>query len=242
MAKLIKKADTLNNQKKAPEKSGASSDSVGMSTKNNDALVPGSKEKKKKDEKKKEEVKKVKADIEVSFYLPFAMEGKSNVNVPFPYVDRDGKLTNKVEYKQIELTDKFFTAFKKDMKNSAYWKRYKELMIESGFEMFDSIKNLKELNEFKALEASKPVSVSKEKKRQKVFGAFRPEHLTSESSFAFAFQCDDKVRTFQEVKGRLFTDDPIMHKIFLKNGFEDMGYVKDSQKLSKEIIVGEKDE
>jgi hypothetical protein len=238
MAKMLfgKNAKALESQKKAPVNTGADSASMGMDSENNAALIPGGKT-----DKVEIELKKVKADIEVSFYLPFAMMGKSSAAVPFPVIDGEGLLTGKVEYKQINLKDKFFTALKKDMKNDAYWKRYKELMIKAGFEMYSSIKNLKDLSEYKAQVAAMPPKKSKTKKIQKMFGSFRAEHLTSEAVFNFAFQCGDKVRTFAEVRGRLFTDDLEMHKIFIKNGYEDMGFIKDSQKPSKEILPKEEE-
>lgn len=239
MAKLSfgKAANTSKDQKKAPGKPGADSGSMGMNSENNSAIIPGGSK-----DMIEKEIKKVKADIEVNFYLPFAMMGKSSVSVPFPVLDGDGLLTNEVKHKQIDLKDKFFTALKKDMKNDAYWKRFKELMIGSGFEMYSSIKNLKDLSEYKTQVAALPPKKNKTKKIQKIFGAFRAEHLTSESVFNFAFQCGKKVRTFAEVKGRLFTDDSELHKIFIKNGYEDMGYVRDSQKPSKEILPKEDDD
>lgn len=239
MAKMLfgKNAKAHESQNEAPVSAGADSASMGMNSENNSALIPGSQT-----DKIENELKKVKADIEVHFYLPFAMEGKSSASVPYPVLDGKGLLTNDVEYKQIDLKDKFFTALKKDMKNAAYWKRFKELMVGAGFEMYSSIKNLKDLSEYKDQVAALPPKKSKTKKIQKIFGSFRAEHLTSESVFKFAFQCGDKVRTFEEVKGRLFTDDPELHKIFIKNGYEDMGFVRDSQKPSKEILPKEEDD
>lgn len=194
------------------------------------------------DESKAEALKKVKADTEVSFYVPFAPSGKSSISLPHPVVDKDGLLTGEVEHKQIKLKDKFFTVLKKDVSNSSYYKKLKELMVEAGLEMFSTVKNLEELKAYRSLVALKPMSKSKTAKIQKIFGCFNPEHLSSEQNFTLAFNCGDKDRKFVMVKGRLFTSESELHQIFLKNGFEDMGYVKDSVKPSKEILPKEAEE
>ena len=187
-------------------------------------------------------LKKVNPDKEVSFYVPFAPEGKANIALPHPVLDKDGELTDRIEHKQIRLHDKFFTVLKKDVKNDASWKRMKELFIGQSLEMFSSVKNLTQLKEYRDLVASMPPTKSKVKNTQKIFGAFNPEHLSSELNFTIAFQCGEKARKFRMIKGRLFTSEVEMHKIFLKNGFQDIGYVKDSVKPSFEIKPKEESE
>lgn len=222
----------------APASAGADSVSEGMSTENNEALIPGG-DKGKKDESDKAP-KKVKAKSEYYFYWPAAPMGKCSISIPFPVLDKDGAITGRTEHKQVDLKDKFFKVLKKDMKNDDHWREYQKCMKSAGLEMFSEVTNFEELMAYRELLASRPSVEPKKKNAQKVFGAFHPEHLDSETKFVFAFQHGEEVVRVEMVKGKIFTDDSAFHKTILKNGFSDLGHVKDSQKISK-IIEEEKE-
>lgn len=188
------------------------------------------------DEKGSEKPKNVKAKRTTSFHVPFAPMGSAAVVLPHPEVDKDGNLTGEIIHKQVKLKDQFFSITKKDAENKIYFRRLKSLFEQQGLSLYTTIDNLDDLKKYKENLSAQPKDESKGKKVQKVFGAFHPEHLSSELTFNIAFQYGEKVRTFVMVKGKLFTDDKKLHNIFLKNGFEDLGYVADKQKLSKEIL------
>lgn len=226
---LFNKNGSLDARNEAPENSGAL-------LVNEDAkkIPPG-----------KVKSKKVKPDIVISFHLPHAPDGKCNVCIPVPVVNENGELTPEITHQQITLEDGFYTPPKKEQKNTEIWTRFCKLMKDEGWHQHSSILNREELRKYREEIKNKPMTKKEKKRVQKIFGCFNPEHLTSELTFAVSFQFGDIVRTFQMIRGRLFTNDIEIHKIWLKNGFEDIGYVKDSQKISQEIspeITEDKDE
>lgn len=233
---LVTKSQNSTGKKAASGNTGAavvSGDSA--NTKNNDALTGG----KASDQIKATEGNTLTKPEEVipkrDFYftLPFAKEGKANVNIPVPLMDENGKFNGKVKETQVELIDGAFKVKKKYMKNAGYWKKFQETMKKSGFVGSSTITNLKEYQEYKKKMKDFPED---EANKQKILGAIMPEHADSDKVFNSSFQCGDKTRVFKMVKGRLYTDDPALHKIFLKNGFVDIGYVPDTQKVSEEVL------
>lgn len=194
-----------------------------------------------KTEEKSKKQKSVKPKRTVSFHVPFAPMGNAGISLPHPVLDKEGKPTGEIEHKQIKLKDQFFSITKKEADNSAYFAMLKKLFAEQGLQLYTTLDNIEDLKKYRDQKAAEPESSAKAAKRQKVFGAFHPEHVSSELTFNIAFQCGENVRSFMMEKGRLFTKEKALHSIFLKNGFQDLGYVKDSQKLSKEIVPKEED-
>lgn len=224
MAKLKTAKESA--REKAPDNTGASSVSEGMATTETAPMGGASSE-----EKKMAPAKKVTAEVEFTFFWPNAPMGIMNLPVGHPVKNEDGSYGPEVEMKQIKVEDKFYVPGKAVQGKKQYFRAFRKELIKAGFKEYSEIKNLDQLREYnKAQPKADPLA------GRKMYGAFHPEFLDREGKMNIAFNVNGQDKQYEMVEGKLFTPDIRIHKIWLQNGFEDLGYSAEGKKASKEVV------